>query len=123
METKQHIADLENRLTEAMKTGNVAALDVLLADTMLFTNHNGHLVTKQDELDAHNKGNIEIFEIKISAQLIEVYGDMGIVSVIKDISGNYNGHTNVGVYRYTRVWQQTGDNWQVVAGHCSKVLV
>lgn len=123
MDTKQQIEALELRLIEAMKTSNVPELEALLADTLIFTNHNGHLVTKQDDLETHRSGNLEIYSIDTSAQLIEVLNDTtAIVSVVKDLSSAYEGHISVGIFRFTRVWHNNGVQWQVVAAHSSQLV-
>jgi len=118
-----HIQALEARLIEAMKTSNVEELDLLLADNLIFTNQNGHLVSKEDDLNAHRSGDMEIYTLETSAQIIELLGnDTAVVSVIKDMSLNYAGHTSVGIYRFTRVWHNNGTNWQIVAVHSSQVI-
>lgn len=123
METKEIIAGLESRLIEAMKTSNVDELNVLLADTLIFTNHNGHLVTKADDLQTHRSGELEIYSIETSAQIIEVLDDTtAVVSVVKELSSSYAGHIAVGVFRFTRVWHNKGAQWQVVAAHSSQII-
>lgn len=123
MDTLSLIQSLESRLIEAMKTSNVAELDALLANNVIFTNHNGHIVSKEDDLNAHRSGELEIFSLETSAQLIQVLGETtAIVSVIKDMSLAYAGHTSIGVFRFTRVWHNNGNNWQIVAAHSSQVL-
>lgn len=121
MATREEIASLETRLLEAMKTSNTSELEVLLADNLIFTNDNGHLVSKQADIDVHRSGNLEIFSIDASAQLIELYDNMAIVSVVTDMSTAYAGHMVLGLYRFTRVWHYNGAQWQVVAAHSSKV--
>lgn len=123
MDTKSQIEALELRLIEAMKTSNVAALEALLADNLIFTNHNGHLITKQDDLETHRSGNLEIYSIETSAQLIEVLDDStAIVSVVKDMSSAYGGHTSIGIFRFTRMWHNNHGQWQIVAAHSSQLV-
>lgn len=122
MLTKDHIIELENRLIEAMKTSNVQELDKLLADDLIFTAHTGGLFTKQDDLDAHASGNIEIFDIKVDDQVIKVLDDVAIVSVLLEISGSFFGNTEVGFFRFTRFWKLVNNQWQVVAAHSTQVV-
>lgn len=123
METTAQIETLEVRLVEALKTSNVDELNILIADTALFTNHNGHLVTKQDDLETHRSGNLQIFSLETSAQLIQDHGDVAVVSVVKNISGSFSGHTYAGIHRYTRVWKKNeAGAWQVIAAHESQIV-
>jgi hypothetical protein len=123
MDTRQQIEALEIRLIEAMKSSNVAELELLLSDNLIFTNHNGHLVSKADDIAAHQSGDLEVYSIETSAQLIEVLNDTtAIVSVVKDMSTALAGHTSIGIYRFTRVWKLSGSAWQVVAVHSSQLV-
>ena len=121
MDTIQHISQLENRLSEAMKTSNTTELEGLLSDNLFFTDHTGQIHTKQEDIEAHRSGNIEIFSIDSSEQNIRSFGDVVIVSVLKNISGKYFGNIEVGIFRYTRIWKQTNDSWQVIAAHSTQL--
>lgn len=118
----QQIQALEARLIEAMKTSNANELQELLSDDLIFTNQNGHLVNKADDLNMHRSGKLEIYSIETSAQLINVYDDLAVVSVVQDLGGAFDGHTYAGIFRYTRVWRFNGTNWQVIAGHVSQLV-
>lgn len=121
MDTQQVIA-LENRLIEAMKTSNVQELDSLIADDLIFTAHNGMMFTKQDDLDAHRSGNITIFDIGISEQHIKIEGDVAIVSALMEISGSFFGNTEVGFFRFMRIWKAHPQGWQIIAAQSTQVV-
>ncbi|RZJ58876.1 MAG: nuclear transport factor 2 family protein, partial [Flavobacterium sp.] len=74
MDTIQHISQLEDQLSEAMKTSNTTELEGLLSDHLLFTDHTGQIHTKQEDIEAHRSGNIEIFSIDSSEQNIRQFG-------------------------------------------------
>lgn len=122
MLTHQQVAVFEERLIKAMKENNVLALDALIADDLIFTSHTGQLFTKQDDLDAHRSGNIEIFEVNAGEQVIRPMGDIAVVSVLLEISGSFFGNTEVGFFRFTRIWKEIGDGMQVVAAHSTQVI-
>ncbi|MEO8911262.1 MAG: nuclear transport factor 2 family protein [Gemmatimonadaceae bacterium] len=52
------IVALEARIRDAQLNANVAALDTLVADEILFTGPDGHLATKAQDLDALASGAI-----------------------------------------------------------------
>ena len=122
MEPNQQIIEMEDRLIEAMKTGNVAELDVLIDDDLIFTGHDGRLYTKEMDLQAHREGGIDIYELKTSEQVIRILDDIAIVSVRKDISGSFFGDVEVGIYRFTRVWKYKNSNWKIIAGHSTQIV-
>ena len=122
MDYTNDILNLEDRLIEAMKNSNAAELDVLIDDDLLFTGHDGRRYTKQDDLEAHRSGNIEIYSIETSEQEIKIEGDVAIVSVLKNISGSFFGETQVGIFRFTRVWKLKEGGWKIIAAHSTQVV-
>jgi ketosteroid isomerase-like protein len=122
MDTTAHIEALEARFIEATKTSNVEELNTLLSNDLIFTNQNGHIVTKGDDIAMHQGGNLEIYSLETSAQLIQLHDNVAVVSVVQDLGGAVDGHTYAGIYRYTRVWKDSGNGWQVIAGHVSQLI-
>lgn len=113
---------MENRLIEAMKASNVAELDALISDDLIFTGHDGRIYTKDMDLQAHREGGIDIYEITTSEQIIHVVDDVAIVSVLKNVSGSYFGEVQVGIFRFTRVWKLINGNWQIIAGQSTQLV-
>ena len=122
MDYTNDIITCENRLIEAMKASNVAELDALIDDELLFTGHDGRRYTKQDDLESHRSGNIEIYSIETSEQAIKITDDVAIVSVLKNISGSFFGETQVGIFRFTRVWKLKEGGWKIIAAHSTQVV-
>jgi glycosyltransferase involved in cell wall biosynthesis len=122
MDTTHHIAELETRLILALKTNNIAELDALLHNNVIFTNQNGHLLNKEADLESHRSGELEVYDVETSEQHINLFGDTAIVSVVKNMNGEFAGHAFVGIYRYTRVWKNDGVKWQIIAAHSSQVI-
>lgn len=50
------IENLEEKLRHAMLTSDVAVLDELIADDLVWTMHTGKVVNKQFDLEAHRSG-------------------------------------------------------------------
>ena len=122
METTQQIIELENRLIQAMKGSNVNELDALIDDELIFTGHDGRLYTKEMDLQAHREGNIAIFELTTSEQVIKIIDDIAVVSVRKDISGSFFEEVQVGIFRFTRIWKYKNGKWRIIAGHSTQMV-
>lgn len=122
MLTHEQVAIFEERLITAMKESNILALDALLSDDLIFTNYMGQLSTKQDDLEAHRSDNFKIYEVNASERVIKPMGDMAIVSVLLEVSGSFFGNTEVGFFRFTRIWKAAGEGMQVVAAHATQVV-
>ena len=115
---EHQIVEAEEKLRLAMLHSDVKALDELLSPKLLFTNHLGHLVGKEEDLAGHKSGALKLNSLSASEQHILLAGDVAIVSVKMQLSGSYSGTPTNGVFRFTRVWSQSQDGtWQIIAGH------
>ena len=116
------INHFEERLRQAMLKSQTAELDKLLSTELLFTNHLGQVISKEDDISAHTTRRFQFNEIKLSEQKIVIRGDIAIVSVKADIVGSYENVPTNGCFRFTRVWNRLSHHhWQVIAGHSSTV--
>jgi ketosteroid isomerase-like protein len=116
------IEDAEERLRTAMLNSDVRALDELLAPELIFTNHLGQLLGKEEDLAAHRSGLLRVNELKPSERHIRLIGDVAIVSVRAQLSGTYDGNPADGDFRFTRVWALGPEKaWRVVAAHAGTV--
>lgn len=113
------IEALEEALRQAMLASDVATLDSLIADDMIFTTQAGELITKEMDLNAHRSRTQRLTMLDGSEQQIRQYGDTAVVSVRMELAGTFAGHAFGGAYRYTRVWLNRGERWQVIAAHVS----
>jgi ketosteroid isomerase-like protein len=116
------IVDAEERLRTAMLSSDVSTLDELLAPELIFTNHLGQLLGKEDDLAAHRSGMLKVRELKPSEQHVWLNGDVAIVSVRMQLLGTYDGKPANGDFRFTRVWVLSPyKTWHVVAAHSGVV--
>jgi ketosteroid isomerase-like protein len=115
------ISELEEQLRLAMCNSDIFALDKLLAENLMFTNHLGQRVSKAEDIDAHRKKLLVITDIALSNQEVINLGNSIVVATQADISGSYNGNITKAKFRFTRVWAKNADTWQVVAGHSSVI--
>ncbi len=114
------IATLEDQLKTAMLNSDASVLDEFLAEGLIFTNHLGQVVSKENDIEAYRSGTAKIKSINQSEQRIRLEGDTAIVSVLSQISGEFGGAQYTTILRFTRVWQKGGNNkWQVIAAHSS----
>ncbi|AHG88518.1 hypothetical protein J421_0981 [Gemmatirosa kalamazoonensis] len=117
------IVALETRLRAAQLDADVAALDLLIAEELLFTGPDGQLGTKAQDLAAHGSGVVrfrahEPEELRIR----RVGADVAVVALRARLAVEVAGALVRGTYRYTRVWaREAGGPWRVVGGHVSEV--
>ncbi len=116
------IIEHEERLKRAMLQSDVTALDQLLAPELQFINHFGQVMSKQDDLNAHQSGILSINEIVISEQNIILYSEVAIVTVHAFIVGTFSGVKSGNNFRFTRFWSKAShNNWHIVIAHSTIV--
>ena len=111
----------EYALRRAQLSSDVAALDRLVDDALVFTAPNGAVIGKSDDLDAHRSGSVRITRLDPSEERVQRFGNIGVVSVRMEMAGTFYGVAFAGPFRYTRVWCERQDGWRIVAGHVSAV--
>lgn len=116
--TESQIIEIEERLRQAMLNSDVDELDALIAPELIFTSYLGQLVSKQQDLDMHRSGRIEIESIAPSERQIQLNEGFSVVSVKMHMSSSYEGTEMEGNFRFTRVWSlSSAGSLQIVAGH------
>ena len=118
---KEHIANLEERLRQAMLSSDVEVLDELLAESLVFTAPRGEVISKQTDLDCHKAKLQRLVELNPSDQSIVMYDNFAVVTVKMQLIGLFKNNPIDGIYCYTRVWADMNGKWQVVAGHVSSI--
>jgi hypothetical protein len=112
---------LEQELREAMQTRDIFALDTLLHDDLVFVNHEGSYITKEMDLEAHRTLAVRFTKVSCSDLRIKPTND-GAVTISKIRLEGQEGEAKIeGDFIYTRVWQLSGGDYQVIAGHCTKL--
>lgn len=117
MTPSDQIEKHEQELVKAMLNSDVQQLDKLISDDLIFTDHNGRLLDKATDLEAHSSGTLKISSLKTTEQRIKIYNDTAVVSVLMNIAGTYAVQPFNGNLRFTRVWMNRGNSWKVVAAH------
>ena len=115
------IATLEENLRQAMLHSDVAVLDELIAEDLVFTMPTGLVVNKQFDLEAHRTGLCKFTQVDFADQQIHHYGDCVVVTLAAHLAGTFNQQAFGDRYRITRVWVSRQDRWQIVAGHVCQI--
>ncbi len=99
-----------------MLASDIAALDMLIADDLIFIGPDGSVLAKNDDLAVHRSGEQQMTLLQVQEQCIRVSGNVGSVSVLAHVAGFFKGHAFDGRFRYLRVWHKTPSGWRVIAG-------
>lgn len=110
------IRQMEERLRTAMLTSNVADLEALIDDQLLFVGPDGGVYHKADDLELHRSGAEQLTRVDLEEILIERHGSTAIAVVLATVAGQFKGDAFAGRYRYTRTWMRGDKGWRIVAG-------
>jgi ketosteroid isomerase-like protein len=119
--TEDDLLAVEDELRAAMLAGDVATLDRLLDDDLMFVSHFGAVVDKATDLEMHRTRRLRIHSMAPSGREIRRWGDTAVVTVQMDIDATVDGVDSRDVFRYTRVWRLTPTGWRIVAGQMGRV--
>jgi ketosteroid isomerase-like protein len=113
--------EVENKLLEAMKKSDVAVLDQLLHEDLLFIHSTGEVISKQMDLETHQSGNLILQEIISSIDSIKLFDENFVVTLTSRITGKMSGQNFEGKFRYLRVWKMFNGQLKVIAGSCVQI--
>ncbi len=121
MTLDDEILACEAELRDAQLASDVAMLDRLLDDLLVFTNVDGTLASKSDDLSLHCSGRLRITRMDPSDRHLLHLGTTSVVSVRMNAEALMNDVPVTATLRYTRIWHKRPDGWRLVAGHMSTV--
>ena len=119
MEAALHGA--EQRLQDAVRSGDAEALGLLLDDRVVYTGPDGSTVTKEEDLEAHRSRILTVDVLDQQELHVTVVGATGITRVLAALEGTAAGQPFKARLRYTRTWIHADGTWRVLAAHASAV--
>ena len=119
--TKERITELEKKLAEAIKSSDLAFLNKVLHDDLLFLAPSGQMITKVMDLASHRAGEIIVEQLVDRSEEINIIDDTAVVGVVYDTKGSMLGNPIEGQFRYIRIWKQFPDGIKVIGGCCMQL--
>jgi ketosteroid isomerase-like protein len=127
--TDRDIRACEDQLTLATRHLDLAALDRLYADDIMFTGIQGQICNKASILDEARRGVAERQQAPGAAAPsyekddlnVVVHGDTGVASYRFIVTFRHEGKDLVRRCRTTNVWMKRPAGWQVVAAHTASI--
>jgi len=112
---KQTIRQLEDRRFRAMVEADAAALEELLADSMIYTHSSATTDGKASYIAGVRSKKWQYRKIERPVEEIQVYGDTAVVAGQVRIDILVDGKPKIMNSRYTDVWVKGAKGWQMVA--------
>ena len=117
----QHLKQLETDWVQAMKDGNTARLNEILADDWVGINDDGSKATKQNYVGDVKSGKFKIESFEIGPMDVKMLGNVGVVQGSDTDKSSYDGKDVSGKYVWTDVYVKHGGKWQAVRSQIAKV--
>ncbi|MED4237247.1 nuclear transport factor 2 family protein [Priestia megaterium] len=114
------VIEYEEMLRSAMLSNNVELLEELLSDELIFVNHLGEWLSKEEDINAHRSKSLDIAGIEVLEQEIKLFQELAVTITKVALNGSLaTGASIGGEYSYTRVWKDVEGKLKVVSCHCS----
>ena len=111
----QIVIDLDKKRMQAMAHKDLAALNDLISEDLVYTHSSARIDTKKSLIGAMESGSTVYTGVEPSDVKAQDLGDSVVLTGNAKISVNSGGRAmNFGV-RFTDVWANKGGKWQMVA--------
>ncbi len=117
----QKIIELDRQRMAAMAGKDVAALNRLLADDLIYTHSSARLDTKQSLIGAMESGATVYTAVEPSDVVAQDLGDAVVLTGIAAISVNSGGKANSFRVRFTDVYANRGSQWAMVTWQSTRL--
>jgi ketosteroid isomerase-like protein len=117
----QKIIDLDKKRMHAMAQKDLAALNTLLSDDLVYTHSSARIDTKQSLIGAMESGATVYTAVEPSDVKAQDLGDAVVLTGAARISVMSSGKPNSFGVRFTDVYVNKGGQWQMVAWQSTRL--
>ena len=119
---EQKAARFEHEWARASVKGDAAAIERLEAPDFTFTDSNGNVTGRADDIKDLKTGNFRAEAIDLNGLKVRVYGNAAVITGRATLKNcKWHGKDISGDYRFTDVWANANGNWQIVASQSAAV--
>jgi ketosteroid isomerase-like protein len=111
----QKVIDLDKQRMDAMAKKDLATLNALISDDLIYTHSSARLDTKKSLIGNMESGGTVYTSVVPSEVKAQDLGDTVVLTGSCQISVMSQGRPNSFGVRFTDVWANTGGQWQMVA--------
>jgi len=110
----QRVIDLDKQRMDAMAKKDLAALNTLISDDLVYTHSSAKLDTKKSLIGNMEAGSTVYTSLVPSDVKAQDFGDTVVLTGSCKISVMSQGRPNSFGVRFTDVWANNGGKWQMV---------
>ena len=113
---KDEVMKAEDARNEALPKGDVAALEKIYADDLVYTNARGETLNKTQHLAELKARKLTFLSFKHSDVSVHVYGNTGIVTGVSTSAVSLNGTVSSTPRKFMNIYVKQNGKW-LCAGH------
>ena len=117
----QMIIDLDKKRMTAMAQKDIATLNTLLSDDLVYTHSSARLDTKQSLIGAMQSGATVYSSVVPSDVKAQDCGDTVVLTGVARIGVNSGGNAMDFAVRFTDVYASKGGKWQMVTWQSTRL--
>lgn len=117
----QTVIDLDRKRMQAMAAKDVATLEAVLADDLIYTHSSARLDTKQSLIGAMTSGATVYTGVEASDVKAQDLGDAVVLTGVAQIKVVSNGTPNAFGVRFTDVYARRDGRWQMVTWQSTRL--
>jgi len=115
-DTSKELISTEQAFNAALTHGDWSAVEAFLGEDLVFTDSDGVLSGKSDQVAEIKSGYLKLESIEVSNVRVQDLGNVAVVTGRLLEKGRYKGSDASGVYRFTDVWTRRNGKWKLIAG-------
>lgn len=121
MTIEKDILALEDKRCTAMTKNDIAALEGMFHDDLIYTHSSAVVDTRASYLEALKSGHTRYHSVQRSDEKVRLYGDTALVTGRAIIDVTVKGEKKHLDTRFLDVWTKTPQGWKFVAWQSTKL--
>lgn len=117
----QKVIELDGQRMEAMAEKDVATLDRIIADDLIYTHSSARVDTKKTLIGAMESGTTVYTAVEPSEVVAQDLGDAVVLTGVAAISVKSSGVPNSFRVRFVDVYANRGGQWQMVTWQSTRL--
>ncbi len=117
----EQVQQAERQRFAALTAQDVAALDPLLADELLYCHSNGQVENKQQFLETVRTGRIRYESIDVHEFQARLYGEVAMGTGYITVQGKLGGQPMTLEIRYTDAYAWRAGHWQLINWQSTRI--
>jgi ketosteroid isomerase-like protein len=112
---KEEIIKVDDERNQALQKADIATLDRIYSDDLVYTNATGVILTKAQHLAELKGRSLNFVSFKHEDVQVTMHGDAGFLTGISKSVVEYHGSVSHSQRRFLNVFMKKDGQWQVVA--------